>query len=48
MDSLPYLPAMEKPVDLDIQSFANGMVTLDITDYGPILDFVRVQSSLLD
>lgn len=48
MVSLGYLPTMERPLALDIQSLANQLIRLDILDFGPILAFVGARSSLLD
>ncbi|XP_055814614.1 uncharacterized protein LOC129884321 [Solanum dulcamara] len=46
--SLAYLPTVERPLALDIQSLANRIVMVDISDYGLILDFVRALSFVLD
>ncbi|KAH0743021.1 hypothetical protein KY290_032665 [Solanum tuberosum] len=48
MGSLAFLYVEERPLALDIQSLANSMVQLDISDSRRILAFLGVQSSLLD
>ncbi|KAH0641849.1 hypothetical protein KY290_033468 [Solanum tuberosum] len=48
MGSLAFLSVEERPLTLDIQSLANSMVRLDISDSRRILAFMGVQSSLLD
>ncbi|XP_055800378.1 uncharacterized protein LOC129869792 [Solanum dulcamara] len=48
MDSLAYLPILERPLALDIHSLDNRMVRLDIIYSGPILAFVGARSSTLD
>ncbi|XP_049378066.1 LOW QUALITY PROTEIN: uncharacterized protein LOC125842802 [Solanum stenotomum] len=48
MGSLAFLSVEERPLALDIQSLANSMVRLDISDSRCVLAFMGVQSSLLD
>lgn len=48
MDSLAHLYTMQQPLALDIHSLANRLVRLDISDSMRILDFVGVQSLLID
>ena len=48
MGSLAFLSVEERPLALDIQSLANSMVRLDISDSRRVLAFMEVQSSLLD
>ncbi|KAH0730058.1 hypothetical protein KY289_001246 [Solanum tuberosum] len=48
MGSLAFLSVEERPIALDIQSLANSMVRLDISDSRRVLAFIGVQSSLLD
>ncbi|KAH0660902.1 hypothetical protein KY289_029650 [Solanum tuberosum] len=48
MGSLAFLSVEERPLALDIQSLANSMVRLDISDSRRVLAFLGVQSSLLD
>ncbi|XP_015165551.1 uncharacterized protein [Solanum tuberosum] len=48
MGSLAFLSVEERPLALDIQSLANSMVRLDISDSRRVLSFMGVQSSLLD
>ncbi|WMV18623.1 hypothetical protein MTR67_012008 [Solanum verrucosum] len=48
MGSLAFLSITERPLALDIQSFANRMVRLDISDSRCVLAYVDAQSPLLD
>lgn len=48
MDSLEYLTSDERPLALDIQSLANRLVRLDVSDSSQVLAFFGAQSSLID
>ncbi|XP_015161079.1 uncharacterized protein [Solanum tuberosum] len=48
MGSLAFLSTTERPLALDIQSLANWMIRLDISDSRCVLAYVDAQSSLLD
>ncbi|WMV18795.1 hypothetical protein MTR67_012180 [Solanum verrucosum] len=48
MGSLAFLSITERPLALDIQSLANRMVRLDISDSRCVLAYVDAQSPLLD
>ena len=48
MGSLAFLSTTERPLALDIESLANWMIRLDISDSRCVLAYVDAQSSLLD
>ncbi|WMV29573.1 hypothetical protein MTR67_022958 [Solanum verrucosum] len=48
MGSLAFLSVEERPLAFDIQSLANSIVQLDISDSRGVLAFMGVQSSLFD
>ncbi|XP_070034388.1 uncharacterized protein [Nicotiana tomentosiformis] len=48
MGSLAFISAEEKPLALEIQSLANRLVRLDISELSRVLECVVAQSSLLE
>lgn len=48
MDSLASISVSEWPLALDVQSLANRLVRLDLSDSGRILASVEVRSTLVD
>ncbi|XP_070040951.1 uncharacterized protein [Nicotiana tomentosiformis] len=48
MDSLAYLPVVERPLAMDVQALANQFVRLEVSEPSRVLACIVAQSSLLD